>query len=91
MILAGTAPTTLLSGTSCATTAPAATTEFSPTVIPGRMVTFAPIHALRLICTRPTVSLLRSSMLTGCLSEEIDHLGGNHHTVVDSDTAQIQK
>lgn len=51
MTLAGTPATTVLSGTFSVTTAPAATTEFSPTVTPGNMVALAAIHALRLITT----------------------------------------
>lgn len=42
-------PTTVLSGTSLDTTAPAATIEFSPTVTPGKMVQFAPSQAFRLM------------------------------------------
>lgn len=38
-------PTITLSGTSFDTTAPAATIEFSPIVIPGRIVAFTPIQA----------------------------------------------
>ena len=45
MILAGIPPTIVLSGTSLLTTAPAATTEFSPIVMPGNIVAPAPIHA----------------------------------------------
>jgi hypothetical protein len=43
IILAGTPPTTLFSGTSLVTTAPAATTEFSPMVTPGKIAAPAPI------------------------------------------------
>ena len=45
MILAGTPPTIILSGTFFETTAPDATTAFSPMVTPGSMVAAAPIHA----------------------------------------------
>lgn len=47
IVLAGLPPTTVLFSTSLVTTAPAATTAFSPTVIPGRMVAPAPIQQLR--------------------------------------------
>ena len=43
--LAGLPTTMALAGTSLVTTAAAATTAFSPTVTPGRMVAPAPIHA----------------------------------------------
>ena len=51
MTLAGTPATTVLGGTSLVTTAPAATTEFSPMVTPGNIVALAPIHVLRRITT----------------------------------------
>ena len=51
-MLAGTPPTTVFAGTSLETTAPAATTAFSPMVTPGSMVAAAPIHALRLMTYR---------------------------------------
>ncbi len=51
--------TTVLSGTSFETTAPAATTEFSPIVTPGKMVAAAPIHAFRLISIRFKTSTFR--------------------------------
>ena len=47
MNFAGTPPTIVFGGTSAVTTAPAATTEFSPMVTPGNIVAAAPIHALR--------------------------------------------
>ena len=47
MNFAGTPPTMVFGGTSAITTAPAATTEFSPMVTPGKIVAAAPIHALR--------------------------------------------
>jgi hypothetical protein len=46
--LAGIPPTTLSLGTSLVTTAPAATTAFSPIVTPCITVAFAPIHACAL-------------------------------------------
>ena len=42
---------TVFAGTSLVTTAPAATTAFSPTVTPGKIVALAPIHAFFLIST----------------------------------------
>lgn len=45
IIFAGIPPTTILSGTSFETTAPAAITAFFPMVTPGKIVAFAPIHA----------------------------------------------
>lgn len=45
MIFAGIPPTIVLSGTSSETTAPAATTAFSPMVTPPKMVALAPIQA----------------------------------------------
>ena len=42
-------PTTVFAGTSFETTAPAATTAFSPTVTPGSIVAPAPIHAFFLM------------------------------------------
>lgn len=45
-IRAGIPATTVLSGTSFETTAPEATTEFSPIVTPGKIVAAAPIHAI---------------------------------------------
>jgi hypothetical protein len=44
MILAGTPATKLFAGTSFVTTAPAPTTEFSPTVTPPSMVAAVAIH-----------------------------------------------
>lgn len=44
MILAGTPPIIAYGGTSFVTTAPAAITAPSPTVMPGSKLTFAPIH-----------------------------------------------
>ena len=49
MTLAGMPPTIVLSGTSLVTSAPAAIIEFSPTVIPGKMVAPAPIQAFFLM------------------------------------------
>lgn len=49
--LAGIPATTVLADTSLVTTAPAATTAFSPTVTPGKMVALAPIQAFFLIST----------------------------------------
>ena len=49
--LAGTPAITVLAGTSLLTTAPAATTAFSPTVTPGKIVAFAPSQAFSLIRT----------------------------------------
>ena len=49
MIFAGIPPTTVFAGTSLETTAPAATTAFSPMLTPGSIVAAAPIHAFRLI------------------------------------------
>src|SRR4051812_29610738 len=49
IIFAGIPPTTVLSGTSLETTAPAAITAFSPIVTPCKMVTFAPSHAFFLM------------------------------------------
>lgn len=49
--LAGLPATTVLSSTSRVTIAPAATTAFSPTVTPGRIVAPAPIQQLRFRCT----------------------------------------
>ena len=49
MCFAGMPPTTAFAGTSLETTAPAATTEFSPMVTPGNIVAAALIHELRLI------------------------------------------
>ena len=46
MNFAGTPPTIVFGGTSAVTTAPAATTEFSPMVTPGNIVAAAPIHGL---------------------------------------------
>ena len=65
MTFAGTPATTVLAGTSFVTTAPAATTEFSPIVTPGKIVAFAPIHTLRLISTDLRSSILRSSGFIG--------------------------
>jgi hypothetical protein len=65
MTLAGIPATTVFSGTTLLTTAPAPTTEFSPTVTPGKMVAPAPIHAFRLITTGFTTSAQRSSGITG--------------------------
>ncbi len=48
---AGTPATTVFSGTSLVTTAPAATTELSPIVTPGSIVAFDPIHTLLPIIT----------------------------------------
>ena len=50
---AGTPPTTAKSGTSFVTTAPAATTAYSPIVTPGQTVTFIPSQAFFLIVTLP--------------------------------------
>ncbi len=44
IFFAGTPPTSVLSGMSLVTTAPAATTTLLPMVTPGRMVTLPPIH-----------------------------------------------
>src|SRR5690606_26940344 len=66
---AGIPPTMVLSGTSLLTTAPAATTEFSPTVTPGNMVAPAPIQAFLLICTGPGTSDCRLVGDSGCPSE----------------------
>jgi hypothetical protein len=44
ILFAGMPPTTVLSGTSFETTAPAATIAFSPTVTPGKTTTPAPIQ-----------------------------------------------
>src|SRR5699024_10137575 len=63
--MAGTLPTTLFAVTSSETTAPDATTEFSPTVTPGRIVAFAPIQAFRLITTASGTNVLRSAVSTG--------------------------
>ena len=49
MCLAGMPPTTVFAGTSLETTAPAATTAFSPMVTPGSIVAPAPIHAFFLM------------------------------------------
>jgi hypothetical protein len=49
MILAGMPATKVLSGTPLETTAPAATTEFSPIVTPGKIVAASSIQAFRLI------------------------------------------
>ena len=49
MKLAGTPPAIVLAGTSLSTTAPAATTAFSPTITPGNMLAAPPIQAFRLI------------------------------------------
>jgi hypothetical protein len=46
---AGTPATTVSGGTFCEITAAAATTEFSPTVTPGKIVAAAPIHTFFLI------------------------------------------
>ena len=46
---AGTPPTIVLADTSLDTTAPAATTAFSPMVTPGSIVAPAPIHAFFLM------------------------------------------
>src|SRR5437764_15489307 len=54
--LAGMPPTTVLAGTFLETTAPAATTAFSPTVTPGSIVAPAPIHAFFLMRIRPGTS-----------------------------------
>lgn len=43
---AGFPPTIVLGATSLVTTEPAATTEFSPTVTPGRIVALEPIQVL---------------------------------------------
>lgn len=51
MTLAGIPATTVLSGTSLETTAPAATTAFSPIVTPGKIVAPAPIQAFLFIMT----------------------------------------
>ena len=59
MCFAGTPPTTVFAGTSLETTAPAATTEFSPMVTPGNIVAAAPIHALRLIMIGLQISAFR--------------------------------
>ncbi len=45
MTFAGTPATSVAGGTSCVTTAPAATTASAPMVTPGRIVVAAPIHA----------------------------------------------
>ena len=60
MIFAGIPPTMVLSGTSFDTTAPAATTEFSPMVTPCKIVAFAPIQAFFLIWILPAVSVCLS-------------------------------
>ena len=51
MSFAGLPPTMVFGATSFVTTALAATTAFSPTVTPGRIVALAPIHALRQMWT----------------------------------------
>ena len=49
IIFAGIPPTIVFAATSFDTTAPAATTAFSPMVTPGSIVAPAPIHALLLM------------------------------------------
>ncbi len=64
MNFAGTPPTIVFGLTSEVTTAPAATTAFSPMVTPGKIVAAAPIHALRLMIIGLHISALR---LTGSI------------------------
>lgn len=65
MNFAGIPPTIVLSGTSLETTAPAATTAFSPIVTPGKIVALAPIHAFFLMRIGLPVSPFLSSGFSG--------------------------
>ena len=65
MTLAGIPATTEFAGTSLETVAPAATTEFSPTVTPGNIIAPAPIQAFRFITIGFAKSAFRSAGLSG--------------------------
>lgn len=60
MNLAGIPPTTVFAATCFDTTAPAATTAFSPIVTPGNIVAPDPIHAFLLITIGFPIKALRS-------------------------------
>ena len=62
MIFAGTPTTSAYAGTSCATTAPAPTKAYSPSVVPQTTVAFAPIEAPRARASADT----RASATRGC-------------------------
>ena len=61
MNFAGLPPTMVSGATSLVTTAPAATTAFSPMVTPGRMMAPTPIQALRPMWTGLQRSTIRFS------------------------------
>src|SRR5664280_249570 len=57
--VAGTPATRVAGGTSCVTTAPAATTESAPMVTPGKTVAAVPIHTFLSIVIGSTVMYVR--------------------------------
>lgn len=75
MIFAGIPPTIILSGTSFDTTAPDATTAFSPMVTPCNMVAPAPIHAFFLIWIGFGANACLFSGSNGCPSDNRLTLG----------------
>src|SRR5690625_3521275 len=75
MTFAGIPPTTTLSGTSSDTTAPAATTEFSPMVTPERIVALAPIQAPFFFSICPVTTVFRSAGDRGWPSDSRLSLG----------------